>query len=225
MISGKSVVAIVTARGGSKGVPGKNLRHVAGRSLIAWTMEQVRASKLLDRTILSTDDESIAAAAKSAGCEVPFMRPAELATDEATSLDVLRHAMHQIGNYDYVVLLQPTSPLRTGADIDGAIELCATSGAPSCVSVCVSSKSPNWMYTLRPDLRIAPVLPESRATRRQDLPPVYLLNGAVYVARWEHLNQGRSFVEDGAVAYQMPPDRSLDIDSELDLRLANALMQ
>lgn len=225
MISGKTVVAIITARGGSKGLPGKNLREVAGRSLIVWTVEQARASKLLDRTILSTDDEAIAAAGRSAGCDVPFIRPAELATDSATSLDVLRHAMRQIERYDYVVMLQPTSPLRTGSDIDGAIALCVANNAPSCVSVSVSSKSPHWMFTLGSDFKLVPVLPQTQASRRQEFPPVYVLNGAVYVTRWEHLIEGKGFFEPGTIAYQMPPERSLDIDTEFDLRLANALMQ
>ena len=223
MIDGKTVVAIITARGGSKGVPGKNLREVAGKSLIACTMEQVRDSQLLDRTIISTDDQSIAAAARSAGCDVPFMRPGSLAADDTSSLDVLLHAMRQIERYDYVVLLQPTSPFRTGADIDGAIQLCDGRGAPSCVTVCFSSKSPHWMYTLEPDGKLAPVLPQSKATRRQELPAVYLLNGAVYVARWEHLTAGNGFLDTDTVAYEMPPERSLDIDTEFDLKLSNLL--
>ena len=133
MIGDKSVLALIPARGGSKGVPGKNIRPAGGKPLIAWTIEAAKCSRYIDRLILSTDDPAIVAVAKQFGCDVPFMRPAELATDQADSMVVVRHALQAIGErYDYLVLLQPTSPLRIAADIDAAVERCLQSDAPTC---------------------------------------------------------------------------------------------
>jgi N-acylneuraminate cytidylyltransferase len=137
MIEGQSVLAVIPARGGSKGVPRKNLRDVAGRPLIAWTIAAARGSSHIDRLVLSSDDEEIMETARRHGCDVPFRRPAELATDEADSMAVVMHAVETLAErYDYVVLLQPTSPLRASADIDGAIATCLRHMAPSCVTVC-----------------------------------------------------------------------------------------
>ncbi len=226
MIGGATVVALIPARGGSKGVPGKNIRPVAGRPLIAWTIEAAKASRYVDRSVLSSDDRGIIDVAKSFGCDVPFTRPAELATDEADSMSVVRHAMTALPErYDYLVLLQPTSPMRLAEDIDRAIEHCASSGAPACVSVCEPDKSPFWMFkadkagVLQP-LFAAAEIPD----RRQQAPAVLALNGAVYVARTDHLARGGTFLAPGTVGYVMPKERSLDIDTELDLRIVDFLM-
>lgn len=226
MINGKSVLALIPARGGSKGVPGKNIRPAGGKPLIAWTIEAVRASRYVDRTILSSDDPSIAAIARQFGCEVPFMRPDELATDKADSMSVVRHALATLPErYDYLVLLQPTSPLRSAADIDAALERCIESGAATCVSVCEPDNSPYWMMTMAADGAVQPLFPpEQIPSRRQDTPPIFALNGAVYVAPADHLAAGGGFVTVGTVGYVMPKDRSFDIDTELDLRLADFLL-
>src|SRR5687767_5058839 len=181
MIGARRVLAVIVARGGSQGLPGKNILPIAGRPLLAWTIDAARAARSIDRTILSSDDEAIIAAARGCGCEVPFRRPAELATDTATAVDVVLHALDNVSEYDVVVLLQPTSPLRTAADIDAACAQLAASGAPSCVSVCMAEQSPYWMYRLNGSRRLEPLLEApTGATRRQDLPPVYVLNGAIY---------------------------------------------
>jgi CMP-N,N'-diacetyllegionaminic acid synthase len=219
MIDGLSVLAVITARGGSKGVPGKNVRPVYGRPLIAWTVRAATRAHTVDRVIVSTDDEGIAEASRAAGAEVPFARPAELATDTASSIDVILHALDAVPGFDLVVLLQPTSPLRNAADIDAAVERCVSADAPACVSVSLVEEHPQWMYRLGNDSRLAPVLPaDSRASRRQDLPAVYSLNGAVYVARVDWLRRERSFLSPATVGYVMPRERALDIDTESDFQ-------
>lgn len=226
MIGGKSVLALIPARGGSKGVPGKNVRPAGGKPLIAWTVEAAKASRYVDRVILSSDDQSIAAVAAQFGCEVPFMRPAELATDEADSMDVVRHALKALPErYELLVLLQPTSPLRTSADIDTMLERYLQSGAQTCVSVCEPDKSPYWMMTMATDGVVRPLFPpEQVPSRRQDAPPIFALNGAIYVAPADHLAAGGGFVTKDTVGYVMPKERSFDIDTELDLRLADFLL-
>ncbi|HEY5755388.1 MAG TPA: acylneuraminate cytidylyltransferase family protein [Steroidobacter sp.] len=221
MIAGARVLAVITARGGSKGLPGKNIRPLAGRPLIGWTIEAAHQSSLIDRTVLSTDDEAIAVVARQCNCDVPFMRAPALAADDSSSMDVMLDALDRVPGYDIAVLLQPTSPLRTAQDIDNAIRACISSGAPGCVSVCEAEESPYWMYVLDAEARMRPLLPDlNNARRRQDLPPVHVLNGAVYVSRVDVLRQERAFVVAGTVAYPMTRERSADIDTEQDLLIA-----
>jgi len=226
MIDGKRVMAVIPARGGSKGLPGKNIRAVGGRPMIAWSMVAARGSRHIDRLVLSSEDEKIIAMARDLGCEAPFIRPAELATDEAAIEDALIHALGEVAeDYDYMVLLQPTSPLRRAEDIDGAIEACHASGAPACISVCEAAKSPYWMFRLDDDRRMRRLLEwDGPRHRRQNLPPVVAPNGAVYVARVPWLTEHRSFIGPDTRAYTMPPERSLDIDTELDLLMVEALL-
>lgn len=225
MIAGKKVLAIVPARGGSKGVPRKNIRDLAGKPLIAWSILAGRGSKYVDRLIVSTEDEEIAEVARRCGAEVPFLRPAHLAKDDTPGIDPVLHALEELPGYDYVVLLQPTSPLRDSGDIDGCLELCLSTGASGCVSVTEPDKSPYWMYTVAGDGTMRPLLELERATRRQDLPKVWALNGAVYVARVEGLCAERSFLTADTRAYLMPKERSADIDTEIDLAVAALLLQ
>jgi CMP-N,N'-diacetyllegionaminic acid synthase len=218
MIGTRTVLALIPARGGSKGLPGKNIAPVAGRPLLAWTVDAARASSYVDRVVLSSDDDAIIAAALGCGCEAPFRRPAELATDTASSMDVVLHALDQLPRHDLVVLLQPTSPLRTAADIDAALERCVAQSAPACVSVVEADQSPYWMYLLGNEGYLRPLIEtKSSFTRRQDLSPVYTLNGAVYVAECAWLRRTRTFLHEATVAHVMPRDRSLDIDTPQDL--------
>lgn len=217
MYQGKRILGLITARGGSKGIPRKNIVEVGGRALIGWTIEAARGSHLLDRLVLSTDDEEIATVAQTFGCEVPFMRPAELAADASGSADVVMDCLQRLTGYDYLVLLQPTSPLRTSEDIDGAIRVCLDSGAPACVSMCEAEESPFWMYALGPNGSLKPIL-ENHYARRQDLPEVYVLNGAVYVADVSWFAARRGFLAEDTVGYIMPRSRSLDIDTPADLQ-------
>lgn len=213
------VLAIIAARGGSKGLPRKNVLPAGGRPLIAWTIEAALKSNCISRVTLSSDDDEIIATALRYGCEVPFRRPADLASDTASSMDVVFHALDQVPGYDYVMLLQPTSPLRTAEDIDAAFALLRKSQAPACVSVCPVEESPYWMYRLEKQSRLHNILdlPEG-VTRRQDLPPVYSLNGAIYIANTEWLKKRGVFVSNETVGYVMPRERSIDIDTPDDYR-------
>ncbi|MFA4884203.1 MAG: acylneuraminate cytidylyltransferase family protein [Candidatus Margulisiibacteriota bacterium] len=220
------ILGIITARGGSKGVPGKNLKQVAGQPLIVWTIEQAKKSKQLDRLILSSEDQEIIAVARNNGCEVPFVRPIELAGDGTLTIEVVLHALKILKDkYDYVVLLQPTSPLRAAADIDGCIEMCLKTKANSCVSVVEAGKSLYWTFSVDRENHLRPLIStEKFILRRQDLPKAYTLNGAVYCARVDWLLEKKAFVTEETMAYVMPAERSLDIDSEYDLKVAEALL-
>lgn len=214
------VLGLITARGGSKGLPRKNVLTVGGKPLIGWTIEAALKSRFIERVVLSSDDDEIMEAAKTWGCEVPYRRPAHLANDTASSMDVVLHALGQLPGYEYLVLLQPTSPLRTAADIDAAFELLQSTGASSCVSVCEADQSPYWMFRIKNGSKVERLLPdETSATRRQDLPPIYVLNGAIYIARVDWLRQSKNFLGEGCVAYVMPRERSLDIDNAEDLEV------
>lgn len=216
----KGVLGLITARGGSKGLPRKNVLTVGGKPLIGWTIEAALKSKSIERVVLSSDDDEIMGVGKTWGCEVPFQRPARLANDTASSMDVVLHALGHLQGYEYLILLQPTSPLRTAADIDAAFDLLQSTGAPSCVSVCEVDQSPYWMFRIKDGSKVERMLPEEdSATRRQDLPPIYVLNGAIYVARVEWLRQSKSFLGEGCVAYVMPKERSLDIDNAEDFEV------
>lgn len=228
MIGNRSATAVICARGGSKGLPGKNVRPLGGRPMIAWSVKAARESALIDRILVSTDDPEIAQAARDAGADVPFLRPAELATDTANLVDAIIHALDvSADRSDYVVLLQATSPLRIAADIDGCLRLCHERDAQAAATVCEPDKSPYWMFHLDDDGTCRLVIPRDEiGTARQDLPQVWAPNGAVYVARADWLRRERTFWRQGVtLGYVMPRERSVDIDTLLDFRMAEILMQ
>lgn len=226
MIGGRSVLGVITARGGSKGLPGKNLLPFRGRPLIAWTIDAAKGSKRIDRLILSSDDPEIIAVAESLGCEAPFRRASSLSGDGASSVDVVLDALDRIPGHGVVVLLQPTSPLRAAADIDGAIERMDRSGAPACVSVCEAPSHPWLCFARDARGRLDPFAepPAGAGLRRQDLPAAWVLNGAVYAADAGWLRRERTFLRPGeTAAWEMPVDRSADIDTLEDFRAAERL--
>ena len=224
MINNKTVLGLIPARGGSKGVPRKNIRMAAGKPLIAWTIEEASKSKYIDRLVLSSEDLEIMEVASRYGCDVPFQRPVELAADDAPGIDPVLHALNLLNGYYYLVLLQPTSPLRSGADIDGCIEHCEAKHAKACVSVVKCQQHPYHMFSVDRDSVLKRLVPEaSNFCRRQDYPEFFLLNGAVYVAQTEWLLSSRTFLSSETVAFEMPEERSLDIDTEDDLRLFESL--
>ena len=226
MIDGHGVLGVILARGGSKGVPRKNVRDLAGKPLVAWTIEAGRESKYLDRLILSSDDEEIMGVAEEYGCKVPFQRPSELAQDDSSSMEALLHALDQVPDYDYVVLLQPTSPLRVADDIDATIVRCHEDDTPVAVTVAETGKPPEWMYTITSDNRLRPVLDsEENVARRQDAEATYVLNGAVYVAESEWLKKEQTFLTTETAVHVMPEWRSVDVDKEFDLVLCETLVE
>jgi CMP-N,N'-diacetyllegionaminic acid synthase len=222
------VLGVVTARGGSKGLPGKNLKLLAGKPLLAYTVEAARASNALDAVILSTEDEQIAELGRQLGCDVPFMRPRDLAQDDTPHLPVIQHAvrwMAERASYspDAVMILQPTSPLRKPEDIRGAVELLERSGADSVVSASEVPAHAHPMRALRLDDKGAAVLfvngerVRRRINRRQDLPAAWVMNGAIYVCRTYLLfADDPSLYGDRVVAYPMPAERGLSIDDARD---------
>ncbi|MGE4265677.1 MAG: acylneuraminate cytidylyltransferase family protein [Desulfovibrio sp.] len=228
MYKGKRIVATINARGGSKGVPGKNIRDLGGLPLIAWTIREARRSAMIDRVIVSSDDEGILAVARSHGAETPFVRPRELARDDTPGVDPVLHVVEAIkpDAYDYIVLLQPTSPLRTVEDIDGCIAACLDADLPCLISVTEADESPYYMFTMAPDGLMSPVIAQERFhTRRQDLPRVVTPNGAVYVADCAWLARTRSYLTPETRGYEMPRERSQDIDGLLDFDICELLLR
>lgn len=226
MINGRSVLAIIPARGGSKGLSKKNILPLKNKPLIVWTIEAGLSSKYIDRLVLSSEDAEIIAIAKIFGCEVPFVRPEELAQDNTPSIDVILHCLEQLKEkYDFIMLLQPTSPLRLAQDIDACLELCVKNNAASCVSVAESEKNPFLMYQLDNNDCLVPLLKnEHHYTRRQDMPIFFTPNGAIYLAERSFLLKESTFFAPNTLAYRMPRIRSIDIDTALDLSLAEFFM-
>jgi len=211
------ILAVITARGGSKGLSKKNILNLGGKPLIAWTIEAAQQSKYIDKVVLSSDDNEIISVAREFNCEVPFRRPAKLATDEASSIDVLFHAIEKVPGYDYVALLQPTSPLRTSYDIDKAFELMILSKANACSSVCETAKTPYWMFSMESNNVLNRLLPlPINGHRRQSLPLTYELNGAIYLLNIKTLYSEKNLTPDKTIAYEMSRERSIDIDNLVD---------
>lgn len=218
------VLGIITARGGSKGVPGKNLKLLAGKPLLAYTIDAASHCAALDRVILSTEDEAIAAAGRAMGCEVPFTRPAELSRDDTPHLPVVQHAAAWMRDqvryeFDAVMILQPTSPLRTSTDIAAAVALLESTGADSVLSVSEVPAHSHPSRTLRLNesdeaaLFVTGEPVRKRINRRQDMPDAWVMNGAIYACRTEVLFAPEpSLYGDRVVAYRMPHERAVSID-------------
>lgn len=221
MIGDQRVLAVIPARGGSKGVPRKNIRPLAGVPLLGWSLASAKQSRYIDRVILSSEDEEIISVFRDLGGDVPFRRPAELARDDTPGTAPLLHACEQLPGYEWVVLLQPTSPLRLAADIDACIEACMKTGAPSATSVVEDRHGLHLLFVRDADGRLSPAMPElAGIARRQDAPQACRLNGAVYVARIAHLLAGGKLVDGQTVGVAMPESRSVDIDTLEDFELA-----
>ena len=224
------VIGLITARGGSKSIPRKNVKPLAGKPLITWTIEAALQSRGLSQVIVSTDDQEIAQVAREWGAKVPFMRPSELAQDGSPHIAVVEHAVrwlaeHDNAHPDYIMTLQPTSPLRTAGDIDAAIQIAETRAAIAVVSVCETDHHPYLAKRVLPDGTLADFVSSDIAyLRRQALPPAYVLNGAIYLNRCESLLRDQTFLPEGTFAYIMPPGRSLDIDTQLDFRFAEFML-
>ena len=220
-----SLVAVVPARGGSRGVPRKNVRPLAGKPLIAWTIETALAAPSIDRVVVSTEDEEIAEVARRCGADVPFLRPPAMASDTSPGIDAILHALDNLAAYDDVLVLQPTSPLRRVQDIEGIVAARRAAGAPCAVSVVEAGKSPYWMYRIDADGRLDPLFDGEVAARRQDLAAAYALNGALYLADCAWLRRTRGFLSPETLAHIMPPERSADIDTHLDWDFVEFLLK
>lgn len=229
MHKGKKILAVITARGGSKSIPKKNIKKLAGKPLIAWTIEAAKKSRLLTRTIVSTDDAEIARVAKRYGAEVPFMRPAEYAQDTSTSMEVVQHALRWLKEneneiYDYLMILQPTSPFRTAEDVDECIKLAVDKKADSVMSMKELDDFASKKIKKIKNGKILPYFEDegSQSSRRQDLEKMYKRNCAVYLTSTRSILRGDLFGKKSH-AYIMPEERSLDINKPADFELAQFL--
>ncbi len=222
----KKILALIPARSGSRGVPGKNIKNFCGKPLIAYTIEAAKESGIFDRIVVSTDSEEIAKTARSLGAEVPTLRPRELATESANVADAALHMLDYLRDTEgyepsLFFLLQPTSPLRDAQDIQKSLELFERSGAPSLVSVC-----PTHHQTLHiTNSRISVINPDTTAhVNRQELPPTYTQDGSmIYILDTTDFRTRHSFDAEGAAAYVVPKWKAVDIDDQEDWQLAEVL--
>jgi CMP-N,N'-diacetyllegionaminic acid synthase len=225
-----SPLFLIPARIGSKGIPRKNIRLVGGKPLLSWTIEAALKTRFKGRVVVSTESEEISILARSLGADVPFARPEELATDEATSLEVALHCLEWFKAYDdfepsHLVLLQPTSPLRNVTDIDRACEIAIQSSAKAVVSVSRSGIYLNWLRVIDDDGILRPVSQLEEGVPRQFLKPSYRLNGAIYIIKSSSIANDKTWFPDPTWPYIMPEERSIDIDTPLDMQFADFLMR
>jgi CMP-N,N'-diacetyllegionaminic acid synthase len=233
MIGDKRVLALVPARRGSKGLPLKNVRLLHGKPLLAWPIEAARASRHVDRVIISTDDAEFAALGRSAGAEAPFLRPADLASDTAPSIDFILHAVETLEaggeQYDYLVLLEPTSPLTEGSDVDAALQTLAARSADADAIVGVSALiSTHPAFAVRIDHN-GMARPYSAASfgqlpRRQDIEPLYSLDGSLYISSVGALRRERGFCHERTLPFVTPRYKSFEVDDLVDFICIEALL-
>lgn len=223
----RSIIAIIPARGGSKGIPQKNIKKLGEKPLIVYTIEEALRSEYLDHVFVSTEDPEIAEISKKYGAEV-IDRPSALAEDSSKTVDVILHAVEYLEKTDIhpriIVLLQPTSPLRKKEDIDAAIKLFLDNECDSVISVCEPDHSPFWCFKFNGKY-LRPLFDQRyKNIRRQDLPTVFMPNGAIYVSSPESIRKLEGFYGDRTIPYLMPPERSIDIDTPLDFIVAEVLV-
>lgn len=224
------ILAIIPARGGSKGVPKKNIKELNGKPLIAYSIDEAKKSKYIDRLVVSTDDLDISSISKEFGAEVPCLRPENLATDKSPTIDCITHMINFLRekeNYipDYVCLLQCTSPLRTYNDIDGTIEKALSLNVDGAISVCEAEVNPYWSNIFNGDKLEYFINEGKQITRRQDLPKVYRINGAIYCIKTDILLKYNTFETDNVTGYVMSNRNSIDIDDYIDFKLAEIYMK
>ena len=226
----KKILAVIPARGGSKGIPRKNIKEICGKPLITYTIEAALACGYIDRVIISTDDKEIAEVSKASGGEVPFLRPEALAGDNSPTIDCVIDLLERLklnDGYepDYVALLQCTSPLRNSKHIVESIEKLDKSNRDGIISVCESDTNPYWMNVIN-DGKLEYFIEEGRSiTKRQDLPKVYTMNGAIYIIKTDILINERTFEPQNIGAYVMTQKDSVDIDEMLDFEIAELIMK
>jgi pseudaminic acid cytidylyltransferase len=229
MINNKKVLAIIPARGGSKRLPRKNILPLAGKPLIAWTIEAALESCIFDDVIVSTDDDEIAEVSSSFGARVPFIRPGHLANDTASSVDVIKHALLWFQgkgiNFTDVVLLQATSPLRNSNDIKEAFDIYSQKKASSVLSVCEVDHPTYWCNTLDASLSMNDFIKENESkSRSQDFDKEYRLNGAIYILNVDKFLMMENTILKPSFASVMPRTRSIDIDEDIDFKIAQCIL-
>lgn len=225
MLNKKKFLAIIPARGGSKRLPRKNILELCGKPLIAWSIEAGQKSKYIDKVVVSSDDVEILDIAKKFEADV-LRRPNNLASDTSTTFDVIKHTLDNIEGFDYIVLLQPTSPLRDENHIDKAIKLLQDKNADAVISVSETDHSPLWSNTLDDSLSMKNFLKDEVLNKRsQDLAKYYRLNGSIYICEIKKLLSEKSlFLKENIYAYKMNRQSSIDVDEEIDLKVAETFM-
>lgn len=230
MIGQYRVTALVPARGGSKRLPRKNVKLLVDKPLIAWSIEVAKASKYIDRVVVSTDDEEIKQVSEQYGAEVPFLRPEHLSNDHASSFDVIKHAIVFLGldqTNELIVLLQPTSPLRLVSELDTALEFFIAKNAKGIVSISETEHSPMWSNTLPENGCMSDFIrPEVQGKRSQDLPKFFRLNGSIYIYETlSLLEQGKIFFNESVYGFETSSETSVDIDTALDFKIAETILR
>lgn len=223
MYKDKKILAVIPARGGSKGIPSKNIFNVGGQPLIKYTIDCAKNSKYLDRAVISTDSMEIKRVAEECGGDVPFMRPTELALDTSKTIDCIVHAVNSLKElgeeYDYVMIIQNTVPLRKGWHVDESIEKIVDSNERSLVSVTEVEQHPILMRTLNEDGTLKNLLPMSSTMRRQDFPKFYKVDGAIAIQKIDEEFNLDTSINDGKLAYIMESKYSIDIDNYIDIKV------
>ncbi|MFH2138219.1 MAG: acylneuraminate cytidylyltransferase family protein [Candidatus Omnitrophota bacterium] len=222
------VLGIIPARGNSKRLPGKNIKLLGGKPLIAYSIEAALGSKKISKVIVSTDDTRIRKISEEYGAQVPFLRPKKLAGDSAPMYPVIRHVVDFLEKkgevFDIIVILQPTSPLRRSIDIDHAVNKLIKTKADSVVSLCLTEHSPYWMKVIR-DGKVYSLFKSRESVERQDLPRVYRLNGALYITRRKILFESSKILGRDVRAFKMSTEMSIDIDTKFDFALAEMILK
>lgn len=230
MFEGKKVLCIIPARGGSKRLPRKNILEFSGKPLIAWTIEQALSLDVIDTVVVSTDDAEIAACARECGADVPFMRPPELASDEAGTIDVLLHVVKRLEEkegkfFDIMLLLPATSPLRSREDVKKCLDVLLENDADNVFSVVKTSQNPYFnMVEIGPDNKVMMAKPGNFVSM-QSAPAVFAINGSVYAWRMEALKKQRKLITENTGVYVMPKERSVDIDDVMDFSFAESIFK
>ena len=220
-----NIIAIVPARKGSKGIKNKNIKLFFGKPLIYWTINTAKKSKYISRIILSTDDTEIAKVGVALGAEVPFLRPKYLAQDKTSTIDTVMHIIKKLPESDYILLLQPTSPLRTTNDIDKIINFTIKNNFNTTASISPVSEHPQLFYKLKSDYRLERKFKLRNTFNRHNYESIYKLNGALFFSRTSWLVKKKAFVTKETKGFSMPQSRSIDIDNSYDWKIAELLMQ
>lgn len=233
MIDGKSIIAIIPARGGSKGLPGKNIKELCGKPLIAWSIEAGLASQYIDEVMVTTDSEEIAVIARNFGATVPFLRPADLSSDTATSFDVIKHSIEFYRGklnkkFDLIVLLEPTSPLRDKDDIDRSIELLMSKKNAISIVGISKTESQNPAFLVKKDEENFLIGYENKfikTLRRQDIKDVFFFDGSIYASKINELLEKKTFYHEYTIGYEFPKWKSFEIDDIDDFVIVEALLK
>ena len=218
-------IALIPARGGSKGIPRKNIKLFFKKPLIYWSIKQAFESNFIDRVIVSTDDEEIADIARSYSAEVPFLRPSSLSKDQTPGIEPVLHALEQLPNVKNLLLLQPTSPLRRSFDIDEVFMERTKNKSESIISITQSKKNIDLFFSINSKNRMFQLSDNLKFLPRQGYSTYYTLNGSLYLSSKESILRNNSFFSSNTTGYIMPEEYSIDIDTQLDWEIAEFLMK